>query len=601
MKKRFLVMFFLFAFCGADVNAQVNQTLVLQNGAVLKRTSSFAVVAEPCKPIQKAFAVPVDSSALDTSYVTTIWPAGIDIQLINALGEVSVTNVSITANALNFTLRATGDGTLVSHTSGTGTTMVCAGAQSAYIEVAVIAHYRSVAASSATYAAPKPDIRLAFDFSLLKNAAASFDNYKLGEWIRLGEFGCGDRTMFDAHIKDPPVLSATGYLNSDGSYGTMLNLSATARAQIHGCLADQWADGQAYAATTVGPFGGGSLPINGSATINLANVVNRTFPFGFTVPIPSFSSLPVDLPPVPGATLEFGTFDGSNFAPSPTPTHKDIPIAINVGSFGGSPGDNSTLIVDATVGQSQIAAFTTANDATSYFNSDQPLWNQRNLGVTVHDTFFGNAGSGKPSTGLLGSLLPIRISGDTIGSFKKHFEIVFDGATVKFVKHNGGDAISVSLSTTYAKIGNGKPLVGHGKPLSQIKATVLLDRIVAEDGALKFRVADFRVAISSWFLIFPIKLSSGQLEQSLNNGLIPLTGILNLEIDLPVCINTGSDKFISGPNTCNPVPWIGYLGYFSGPRIATFTIDPTTIITRFNQFAVGGQKWQGLQAGIQVH
>src|SRR4029077_20719213 len=110
--------------------------------------------------------------------------------------------------------------------------------------------------------------------------------------------------------------------------------------------------------------------------------------------------------------------------------------------------------------------------------------------------------------------------------------------SVSFVKHDGKDALQVTLTTSYAKIGNGKPQIGHGKPLSAIKAVVLLDRIDAGGGILYFRVADFRVFIRAGCFIFPIKLSSGQLQQALNGGQIPLTGNMNFRIDLPVCIWT---------------------------------------------------------------
>lgn len=155
------------------------------------------------------------------------------------------------------------------------------------------------------------------------------------------------------------------------------------------------------------------------------------------------------------------------------------------------------------------------------------------------------------------------------------------------------------LSSTYAKIGNGPPLIGQVKPLKKIQASILLDRIVPNNGVLSFRVADFRIKISSRCLIFPIVLSSGELEHSLNNGQIPLTGNFNLEIDLPICYYTGFGKFLSPPNTCNPQPWFNCLGYLGGPRTAIFTIDPSTTISRFNQFEVNGQKWEGLQAACR--
>jgi hypothetical protein len=602
MKMALWTLCTILVFSCAGANAQQTATYNISNGAVLKRTGPFALSADPCSKAKQTFTLQIEANGLDTSYVTGVWPPGIDVQTTNALGVASVSNVVLAGNSLNLTLEALSDGTIVSQTSGTSTSQVCVGGRSAYIEVTVIEHYSIAQSSGASYRSPKPDVRLAFDFNLLKTAAAGFVYYKIGQWIRLGEapWYCGNTSPFFVILKDPPRLAATGYLNVDGSYGTSLNLVATVRAEIDNCAGGPQVNGQAILGTIVGPFGGGNLPINGSVNLNFAGIFNRTFPLQFNIPVPSFASIPIDLPPTQGVTLQFGTFDGTTFTPSATPTHRDIPITINLGSFGGAANDNGIFIVDATVGKPRSVELTTPNDANTYFTSDRPIWDQRNLGVTVRDTFFGSAGGGQQSTGILGNLLPIRIEGDTVGSFHKHFEVVFDGASVAFVKHSGGDAISVSLTSTYAKIGNGPPLIGHGKPLNKIKASILLDRIVAKNGELKFRVADFRITISSWFFIFPIKLSSGQLEQSLNDGEIPLTGNVNLEMDLPICIYTGFDKFISPPNTCNPAPWFDYLGYMSGPPKAIFTIDPSTIIIRFNKAQVGGQAWQGLQAGVQV-
>jgi hypothetical protein len=581
--------------------AQVSGPLNRIDGTFVNLSGPFSISAEGCKQAQQNFSVPIDPTTLDTTHVVGSWPPGIEVQIANAFGVANIANVVLGTNALTFSLTAQGDGTIVPPPSGSTTGPECVGAKTAHIEVSVVAFKLAVTASATAYRAPKPDIRLVFDAGLLKKAVSGFLNYKLGEWIRLGEYGCGDRTMFDVHLKDPaPLLTTRGFLNPDGSYGTTLGLVATARAQVHGCLFDPLADGQASLGTTVGQYNGGALPVSGGININLGNIFNRYFPLVFQVPIPSLPSLPIDLPPVTGATLEFGTFDGNTFTPAPQPTHKDVPFTINIASYGESFTSNGVLVIDATVGQPQTAVLTNAADSKAYYTSDTPLWNQNNLGVTVHDSFFGQAGNAKPSTGLLGSLFPIRVKGNTIGSFKKSFEIVFDGASIQFVQHEGADALQVTLTTTYAKIGNGKPILGHGKPINKIQASILLDRIQATNGKLNFRVADFRIKIRTWFFIFPIKLSSGQLQQALNNGQIPLTGNVNLPLSLPNCINTNFDKFISTPGTCNTQPLIGFLGHFSGPMTATFNLDPTTILLRFNHFELSGQKWQGLQASGRV-
>src|SRR5260370_39173796 len=141
-------------------------------------------------------------------------------------------------------------------------------------------------------------------------------------------------------------------------------MGANVRAEIDSnCYGNPQVDAVATARTTVEVFSGGNLPVNANVDINFANIFHRNFPFNFNVPVPSFSTLPVDLPPSSATTLEFGAFDGNSFTPSSTPTHKDVPININLGSFGGTGADNRTLIIDATVGQPHLAEVTAPNDA----------------------------------------------------------------------------------------------------------------------------------------------------------------------------------------------------------------------------------------------
>src|SRR4029077_20683896 len=119
---------------------------------------------------------------------------------------------------------------------GVETDKICHGGKTAFIDVAVVSHYGAAAVTSAVFKAPQPDLRIAFDFTMLKGVAAGFNHYKVGQWVRLGEapWYCGDRTPFDIVLREPPALTSNGWLNPDGNYGTTIGLSGPGRAQIHG-------------------------------------------------------------------------------------------------------------------------------------------------------------------------------------------------------------------------------------------------------------------------------------------------------------------------------------------------------------------------------
>jgi len=576
----------------------------LSNGTWLMQSDDLTADALPCDTTHTSYDIPVESSKLDFSYLQTGSPAGVEITKKYALGQVSIGGVSLSNNHLVLTLTAIGDGKSVKNPVGSKYPTTCIEGRDAHLVVAIKLHYLGgLHPLGASFKAPRPDVRMALDFNLIKSALAGFNYYKLGQWIRLGEapYWCGDRTGFDVHIKDPPTILSAGYLNPDGAYGTTLSLGVSIRAQVHGCLGDPLADAQADLSTTVGLFGGGNLPIGGSVHVTLGNIFSRDFPLQFAVPVPAITNLPIDFINGTGAQFAFGTFDGKEFKPAANPTHKDVPVSVNISSFGGPPTNNNTLIIDATVAAPpQSEEFSSAADAAAYLTSDDPLWDNQNLGVSVHDSFFGSVGGAKAPTGILASLLPFRVTGESVGTFHRHFEIVFDEGSASFVKHEGGDAVSVNLTAGYLKIGHWPSIVGRRRLIKKIKATVLFDRIVAQDGTLKFRVADFHLQIRSWFFVFPIKLSSGQLEAQLNGGSIPLTGKNDIPLELPICVFTGLDKLMSPPGTCGPYAMFERLGYIEGPRAATFTIDSSTIQSKFNSGDIGGHTWQGLQASARV-
>jgi hypothetical protein len=452
-------------------------------------------------------------------------------------------------------------------------------------------------------------LRLALNVALFKQISAGFKNYKLGDQIDLSNYWylfCHDGRPLSVIINNPPSFSTTGYLNSDGSYGTIISTSASLEADIDsGCLLNQiHIPSQANLSTTVGQITKpGGVAVSGTATFNyslLGFSVSHTASISLPLPIPPISAIPVDFPTSPDVTLQFGTFDGTTFKPTPNPSHKDIPLEVNVSSVGGSTSDNNTLLIDASIGTPKLVPVSNHADAIAFNTSDVPLWSNLPFGITIRNSFFGSAGPSKPNVGFMGALLPIRAEGITTGLLHKHFEIVFDGGSAILATGPSDPAVSIALTTTYAKIGDRSPLGGHGSLIKKVTAQILLDRIQINNGVISFHVEDFRIFIKGHFLFFPITLPSKQLQAALNNGELSLTSTFPTTIQLPNCVYSNFDKTYSTPGTCNTQRMQSYVGYMSGPRTATLTVDPTTLTLRPNHFEIDGQQWNGIQAAGQM-
>src|SRR5262249_43490118 len=145
------------------------------------------------------------------------------------------------------------------------------------------------------------------------------------------------------------------------------------------------------------------------------------------------------------------------------------------------------------VGKPRLETFGDSGSARTFFEADQPIQDGRDVGISVHESFFGRDGPSGGS-GFLGSLLPVRLK----GVFKSKIlfftvevavEVVLDGGNVDFPGSGNSYAIRAALSSTYAKIGTGPPLVGNGGPLQQVSGSIVLDQLTPAADGVHFRVA----------------------------------------------------------------------------------------------------------------
>jgi hypothetical protein len=439
---------------------------------------------------------------------------------------------------------------------------------------------------SVLFPAPQHDVRFAVALDLPIQQIQRFNHVEYGDTIRLGEFPyyCGD-PEFALVIDSPPSLSFAGYLRATGEYGTIVDLRTHLNAGIRGqCFFFEHPNAGASATGHIDLnriSAGSAIPLHGQVTIDLLGpILGISFPFESSIPIPAQfpDRIPIDLSSSDDVALDFGRLACPQCWVS-AGTHKDIPLTINVGSVGG-PRSNEALVLDASVGEPRKTLFGSQAQAVDDLAADTPLWDGNRAGFGVSESLFGSASPVVTGTGILGNLLPIRIKGRAKYKFwfihgTREYEVILDGANVLIKDDN---TIHADLSASRAvvrQVRHGQAVLGHDKNVASLLARVEFDRLRLEGSSLKFRVADFGLDLKTRLFVLPIRLSSGQLEQTLNGGEISLATLTtDFPIALPACQWTGYEKFKSRANSSCGVPQIiGDLSLDAGVQKITFSLD----------------------------
>ncbi len=492
------------------------------------------------------------------------------------------------------------------------------------------------------FLSPGHDLRFAIALELPKHEIAAFYNLTYGDTIRLKEspYYCGD-PLFLVRVDESPSLKMSGYLSPQGDYGTAVAFRGHFNAKIwETCFGFDRpnAGGAVILTSQVGAVSAvDHLELKGKAQSDPLPPGGWTFDFPFpnvSVPLPyhPLNSLPIDLSRLQKVGLDFGQLTAGKWTTSGT--HKDIPLLLNVGSFGNPTDDSPFLIVDAIIGsQPRKNNFSDAASAHADFESDLPIWGPGNIGISLKQSFFGAANPQQVRSGLLGSLLPVRVLGEaqfrTLCIFKKclihgtkEYEVILDIARSTFEAAPAlatpnketrpaqifYPAMDVTLGTTHAivrkvKYKDGKRIVGKDKFVKRVLAKALFDRFQVDPSqGFRFRVADFKVLVKTRWFVIPIRLSSGGLEQTLNGGTVPIANLKQeFGYSVPECVDTKWDKMKARRGSCNdPGQKIGWLSYEWGKPSTLLTLDlgslQTRTVTKAVTAAPGGKPSQAIDA-----
>jgi hypothetical protein len=596
----------------SDAKAQQTPLLYPDQRVFVVSISRVELLASACRTevATKRVIVPT-ASALDESYseaphripgveLVTLASGNATYQLTSRLDDRG--NLELT-----FTLRAQGGGVL----SADG---ACADPRSAGLNMEVFARYRADRLPSvAKWRAPDPDLRLAIDWSPIRSAVANLAGLQYGKWIRLGEFGCGDRNLFPIRLQSASA-ELDGQLQPTGAYQAGITTIMGVSARIFGCFGDPAAVSEARLRATVASLREATIPLRGSVGVIFSFLpVPLTFPISLDVPIPggTLSQVPIVL--ADGESdLAFVRKEAGNWVErAPDGKRITVPLSLNAGAVTASDSLRQFFILDATIGAPRFGEFMTAKNQLDYFRSDVPVWSSAGtLGMSVHQSLFGARKTDQEGTGLMGYLLPIRVKGVAEGRFlfwkiRKPYEIVLDSGQVSVSETSqaGGAQVRLTLGSSHARI-DGKTVVADKAPVKGVQAVVVLDVESLDERGLRFVISRFQVGVKMWRVVIPIRLRSAELQKQLNGGLLPLTDALNMKLELPKCIETGWNKIIAPPCICNATctDVFTLLGYEGGYRAIRVSFVPGTGGVRQSEFSLDGIGWRSLQlqAGLKV-
>jgi len=444
---------------------------------------------------------------------------------------------------------------------------------------------------TANFLSPQHDIRLTLDFAFLSNEIAKFYGIGYGDTIHIGP-PCGD-PRFLVEINEVPKLNQKGYLYYNGSFGTNVTLNLVGKAQLYGyCFSQNPSIGAGanLAASVANINNATSISVSGLAYIKGIALLwpFMYYPFHFDIPFEGkpLSRIPIKLEDSETAQFDFGAFQNGQWVS--TGKEKDLSLTVNAGGISSTSSQGNFLIADAAIGTKfSTKSFPNAPAAQADFAADLPIWDpsSQKIGLSISRGFFGTASPDKPGTGAFGFLLPIRVQGTLdrrilFFHIRKKYEVFIDGAETTFEPHEGSTAVRVNLSSSRWTITNAdsKRATPKSGPIKDVTASILFDRFVLDDELLKFRVADFRLKIRTKWLAFPITLSSGQLQDSLNGGTVPLAGFKNsFSIDLPSCVKTNADILLCQAGKCTDIcpRRKECLSFAEGTQSLAFTLDPT--------------------------
>ncbi|MGE5344422.1 MAG: hypothetical protein ACM3JH_00570 [Acidithiobacillales bacterium] len=455
------------------------------------------------------------------------------------------------------------------------------------------------------------DLRIQVDSSLLTQAAANLAGYTLGGFIQLGELhpicGCDPtRSPFSLAALPGVNLSLSPWTDADDLPGLNLSLHLPLSSHLGNDQFDCPGGGDltidlATTASTVRR----AVPIKASVAGVLSAAVCPNWHLAFhhvllpfTLPVPAIpAAIPVTLTDSNATTFEFGAGTLSHWTSAPNPHSKAVPVVVRVSM------SNQWLLFDGTIGSERRRPPAPGVFAKMYMDADMPVGAARNanLGATLRESFFGAVRPGETGTGLLGQLLPIRVrttipDRKLLGIFHtkdQKLEVVLSAGAVSLKEDPTNPSAEVELQATEATL-NGRPLIANkGAVLGSVRGRVVFDRLSIANGAMTLRVADFRVVLRKWLFILPVALSSGQLQHSLNDGILTIARPAGWTMELPRSVAGLPTKFQDARLV------FGHLGYVEGNRVIHLTLDPKTMGVRLQDLS-GNPPRRGWQVAARA-
>jgi hypothetical protein len=406
---------------------------------------------------------------------------------------------------------------------------------------------------------PKPDVRLALDIKPVEKGIKLLDNLKYSGKMDGGYCKLVNIDVWSfGHNK---ISLDNWYDGIKNTYGTYIRHGFKAKGSVNTQRCGDWSkEATANIETKLGSIDlDQDLSLHGKIFLNLSKKNERnqidklsfsyTHDFNFKIPKPIDMRNEItikvgkkELSSKESIEFTFGRFSEEQWIP--TGNKVDIPIALNF--FSVEQNGRSILLLDGAIGESIPFHVIDADEVVEH--KGIPVWGDNTVGIGLGSTLFGHYRPGKSKKGILGYILPLKISGNKILSEKLEikYEIYIDGGEVQIDKET--NSIQIKLATTKAKITeiHNDIAIGTGCLLKQVEGKIVLGnaKLIENNdiSELAVPVKNLSIEFSTCLGNVEHNVKIDNLGDLINNGNIIIGSIsemfknLAFEIPLKACI-----------------------------------------------------------------
>ena len=416
-------------------------------------------------------------------------------------------------------------------------------------------------ATAQPYVVPQPDLRIAIPLAPMSAAVERFDALEFdGEAQPNGIHNCNVHVQ----LQQPRFQADSWNRYADGAGGFRGGISSTVDVFTTDASPDCNKIGVPVTLAATACTDPVESRIDVEALVSVYSVA-----FSFTTQIPNPFVIPLTLAqhlaPIPANNgfemkLEFGDFVDGQWVVSERPLDRTIRVHSVLRGLGGiqDPTINSMcegnkneatsmrrgsryLVADmsfareATVDAPTVAA---ADAILDSYGCDPAA-----VAVTAVPRLLGD---GNPGVGIIGALLPMRLSGayEYKNGKKLNFAIALVSGRAEFRAVDGKDSVLIGFRMTPIRVWTSDAAGDTALSPNNLVATMVTELpALLQDGSVHIKVREFGLGFHTTIGSDDVCVSATGVEQALNKDPVVVSVVPDLVIALPDCVDTGSNMF----------------------------------------------------------